>query len=108
MQGADLLYEMMTTFPMSFGLVFTAQLDAEGLNGSEFNLCLLFSDAKVWPRGFPLEAIRQSVKSKNSQSEFTLPFNKDLLTSTQMLMQFTDCLLGKKLSFKVSSTILTS
>jgi hypothetical protein len=103
MQGADLLYETDDdNIPYEFWPSFySAQLDAEvSLNGSEFaNAYSYFCDAKVWPRGFPLEAIRHSQVKKTVSQRVYAPIQQGLADLDPDVDAIYRLLIGEEVKF---------
>lgn len=109
MQGAKFLYETDDdNIPYEFWpIYYSVNLDAEvSLNSGKFvNAYSHFCDANVWPRGFPLEAIRQGQVEKTVSQRVTAPIQQGLANLDPDVDAIYRLVIGKEINFYSKSPL---
>lgn len=103
MQGAKFLYETDDdNIPYEFWpIYYSVELDAEiSLNSGKFiNAYSHFCDANVWPRGFPLEAIKQGQVEKTVIQRVSAPIQQGLANLDPDVDAIYRLVLGEEINF---------
>lgn len=103
MQGAKLIYETDDdNIPYEFWpIYYSIELDAQvSINKKEFiNAYSHFCDVNVWPRGFPLEAIRQGKVEQTTSQRVCAPVQQGLANLDPDVDAIYRLTIGEEISF---------